>query len=203
MFPLHHIVHIAEVNGFVKATQNTGQMLVDLQNDNVRLLQDAAGDARGTGEIEIPVLIHGRDAHHGHIHREKMPVVGHHIAKNHGNIAAQPSVAELSLIGGTVPGVVGEVLPARVTLHDLNRTKAQIAPYLYIGQLIPAFRQSLVQQCGKAHVGGVIHPVTAFYGLDGLLRGPKLFPVFIKQHFVHLHLLNRFPARPVCRQVQL
>ncbi len=161
----------------VEAAQNVGQMLVDLQDDDIRLLKDAPGDACGAGEVEVAVPVHGRDAHHGHVHRQEVTVVGHHVAEDHRDVVAQIPVAEFPLVSGAVPGVVEKVLPAGVALHHLNGTEKQVAPDFHAGQLVPALGQGSVQKGRKADVGGVVHPIPAFHCLDRLVRGAQFLPV--------------------------
>ena len=88
------------------------------------------------------------------------------------------------------------MLAGRITLHGLNRAEEEISPDFDIPQLIPALRESGVQQGGKADVGGVVHPVPALNGLDRLLRGSQLLPVLFLQHGSSLpYLAASRPAR--------
>ncbi|MPM68626.1 hypothetical protein SDC9_115560 [bioreactor metagenome] len=103
-------------------------MLVYLQNDHVCLLQNPPRHACRAGEVEVAVLIHGGHAHHGYVHGEKMTVISGYIPKNHGNVVAKSPVAERALIGGAVPRVIEEVLPAGVALHRLEGRENQVSP---------------------------------------------------------------------------
>ena len=158
------------MDALVKAAVNEGQVLVDLQDHNIRVPQDPLSDAGGAGEVEIAVPVHGRGAHHGDIHVEEVAVVGNHIAEDHRDVVAQAIVAQLSLIGGAVPAVVDKMLPFGVRFHDLDRAKSQIAADFDIGELIAAGGQRFVEQGGKANVGAVVDPVAALNAADSLLR---------------------------------
>ena len=186
MGALHHIVHLGNVDALIKSAENTGQVFVDLQDDDIRRFQNAPGNAAGTGEVEVAVFVHGRHAHHGHIDRQKVPVIGRHIAEDHGNIVAQAPVAQLSLIAGAVPAVVDKVFPVRVTFHGPDGTKQQVAPDLDICQFLFPFRQGRIQQGGKAHIGCVVHPIPTFDGLHSLLGRAQLGTVF--GHKIHMLL---------------
>ena len=68
VFPFHNIVCIGDMDHFVKPAADPGQMLVYLQDHNIRLAQDPPCHPGGAGKIEISVLIHGRNADHSHVH---------------------------------------------------------------------------------------------------------------------------------------
>ena len=160
-----------------------GQVLVDLQDDDVGLLDDALGDAGAAGEVEKAVAVHGRHAQHGDVDRQKMAVVGLQIAEDHGDIAAESAVAELSLVGGAVPAVVAEMLPGRVGLDGHDRPEAEISPDLHIIELVPAPGQGRVQKGRKADIGPVIDPVPALYQLNSLVGGFQFSFIFrVKIH---------------------
>ena len=86
-------VHIGNVNDLVKTAAQPRQMLVDLQNNDVRLLKDRAGHAGRRREVEVSVAIHRRDARHGDVHREKLPVIPREVAEDHRREVAQAAVA--------------------------------------------------------------------------------------------------------------
>ena len=81
---LHDHVHVADVDALIQTAVDPRKVLVDLQNDYVRLIQRGAGGCRGTGEVEIAVLVHGRDRHHRHVDGEELVVIPAQIAEHHG-----------------------------------------------------------------------------------------------------------------------
>ena len=85
---LHDTVHLTDVDDLVKAAPDPGEIFVDLQDDQLRLVQDALGHPGAHRQIEITVAVHRGDAHHSHVYLQKVPVVGDHIPINHGNIVA-------------------------------------------------------------------------------------------------------------------
>ena len=177
MLALDDIIDVGNVDALVKSAQDARQMLVDLQDDDVRPVKYPLGRAGAAGQIEVPVLIHGSHAHHGHVHGEKMPVIGDDIPEDHGNVIAQPAVAELPLVRGTVPAVVHEMLPRGIALHDADGAEAEIAADLDIGQLIAAFGQRRVQKRREANAGGIVDPVAASDDPDGLFGRTELISV--------------------------
>lgn len=73
------------MDALVKAAQNSWKTLIDLQDHHIRALRDSSGNAAGAGEIEIAVFVHRSYGNHDHIHRQKAPVVGHHVPEQHGD----------------------------------------------------------------------------------------------------------------------
>ena len=145
MLPLHHVVHLGDVDHLVKAAAEPGQVLVHLHDDDVRLVDDALADAGGAAQVEVAVLVHGRDADHGHVHGEEVGVVGHHVAEHHGDEVAEAPIAEAPLVARAVPGVVDEVLPGGVALHGLQLVEDEVAPDLHVEELVPALAEGPVQ----------------------------------------------------------
>ena len=96
---LYDIIDLRNVNALIKSPQDPRQMLIHLQNHDVRLLQDPARDSRPAGQIKKAVPVHRRHTHHRHIDRQEMPVVGHQVPKDHGDIITQSAVRQLPLIG--------------------------------------------------------------------------------------------------------
>ena len=183
MFSFDDKIHVGNVHALIKSAQYARQVLIDLQNDNIRLLDDSLRDSRAAGQIEETVPVHGGHTHHGDVHCQKMPVIRLQIPENHRNVAAEPPVAELPLIGGAVPAVVAEMLPLRIALDRHDRSEAEIPTDFHIVQFVPAFCQRRVQKRRKADIGPVIDPVSALYSLHGLVRSPEFFIIFsIKIH---------------------
>ena len=171
------------MHALIKSAQYARQVLIDLQNDNIRLLDDSLRDARAAGQIEETVSVHGGHTHHGDVHCQKMPVIRLQIPENHRNVAAEPLVAELPLIGGAVPAVVAEMFPHRIALDRHDRSEAEIPADFHIVQFVPAFCQRRVQKRRKADIGPVINPVSALNSLHGLVRSPEFIIIFsIKIH---------------------
>ena len=133
---LHDHIHVADVDALVQTAVDPGQVLVDLQDHDIRLIQRGAGGGGGGGEVEVAVLIHGGDAHHGHVHCQELGVVPAQIAEHHGVEVAKPLVAELALVAGHMPAVVDKVLAGGVALHHLNGFKDQITADLHVPQLL-------------------------------------------------------------------
>ena len=186
MLALDDTVDLGDVDALVKAAVDARQALVDLEDDDVGLFQNAAGHARAAGEVEVAVLVHGGDADHPHVEIQKRLVVPDEVAEDHRREGAQPPVAELALIGGQVPARVVEMLPRRVALHRLQRAEHQVAADLDAVQLIPAFGEGGVEQDREADVGAVVHPVAVLDELDGLVRGAELAAVFVENRHKHL-----------------
>ena len=136
MGALHDHIHVTDVDALVQTAIDPGQVLVDLQDHDIRLVQCGAGGGGGGGEVEVAVLIHGGDAHHGHVHCQELGVVPAQIAEHHGVEVAQPLVTELALVAGHMPAVVDKVLTGRVALYHLNRFKDQITADLHVPQLL-------------------------------------------------------------------
>ena len=172
VLPLHDVIDLRDVDRLVEAAVDLGQVLVDFQDDDVRGLEDALRDACRAGEVEVPVLVHGRHAGHRHVHRQEMLVVLHEAAEDHGDEVAQAAVAQLPLIGGAVPAVVHEVLAQRVGLHGVERPEDEVGAELDVEQLVPAPGERLLEQGGEADVRHEVDPVAALYALDRLFRRP-------------------------------
>ena len=186
MLALNDTVDLGDVDALVKAAVDARQALVDLEDDDVGLFQNAAGHARAAGEVEVAVLVHGGDGRHPHVEVQKRLVIPDEVAEDHRREGAQPPVAELALVGGQVPARVVEVLPRRVALHREQRAEHQVAADLDAVQLIPAFGEGGVEQDREADVGAVVHPVAVLDELDGLVRGAELAAVFVENRHRHL-----------------
>ena len=106
MLALDDIVDLGNMDALIEAAQDPRQSLVDFKDHDVRLLQDALGAAGRAGQIKVPVLVHRCDRAHRDIDRQKVPVVGDKQVEDHGNIIAEPFVAQLSLIGAAMPGII-------------------------------------------------------------------------------------------------
>ena len=188
MLPLHDVVDLVDVDDLVEAAANLGQVLVHLQDDDVRLIQDGLCHAGRAGEVEVSVPVHRGDGHHGNVDVEEVLVVLPVAAEEHGDEAAEPAVGELPLVRGEVPAVVAEVLPGGVRLGHLDGTKAQAAPKLHVKELVPPLGERAVEQRGEADVGDIVDPVAALDDLHGLLWGAELLPI-PGIVFVHLGFL--------------
>ena len=134
----HDHVHVADVDALVQAAVDPGQVLVDLQDDDVRLVQGGAGGGRCAGKVEIAVLVHRGHGHHGHVDGEELAVIPAQVAEHHWVEIAQATVAELALVAGHMPAVVDEVLALRVTLHHLDGLEDQVTADLDLAQLVLA-----------------------------------------------------------------
>ena len=167
---LHDAVDLGDVDTLVKTSVYVGQVLVDLQDHDVRIPQDPFGNAGCAGEVEVAVPVHRSGAHHRDVDIQEVAVIGHHISEDHRDIIAQASVAELSLVSGAVPAVVYKVFPQGVAFRNLDRAKSQIAADFDIGQLIAACGQRLVEKSRETDIGAVVNPVAALYAADGLFR---------------------------------
>ena len=58
---LYDKICLRNVNDLVKATVQTREILIHLEDHDFRLVENALRDAGRTGEIKIPVLIHRCD----------------------------------------------------------------------------------------------------------------------------------------------
>ena len=185
MLSFHYEIHLGDMNTLVETTQNAGQVFIDFQYDDISLLDDPLCNASAAGQIKKSVPVHGSHAHHGHIYRQEMSVIRLQIPENHRNVIAEPPVAECSLIGGTVPAVVAEMLPLRVGLDRHDRSEAKIAANLHVKKLIFALRQRRVQKRRKTDICTEIDPVPALHKLYGLLRSSEFSFIFrIKIHIL-------------------
>ena len=70
--PLDDHVHVGNVDDLVEPAAQARQVLVDLENDDVRPVEDGAGHAGHRREVEVPVAVHRRDARHGDVDRQKL-----------------------------------------------------------------------------------------------------------------------------------
>lgn len=52
-------VHVADVDALVQTAVDPRQVLVDLQDHDVRLVQRCTGGGGGGGKVEVAVLVHG------------------------------------------------------------------------------------------------------------------------------------------------
>ena len=171
-------VRIGDMDDLVKAAAQPRQTLVDLQNDDVRLLEDRAGHAGRRREVEVPVAIHRRDARHGDVHREKLPVIPREVAEDHRREVAQAAVAEPALIRRAMPCVVEKMRLLRVALDDLQRAHAEIAAHLHVMQLVTPGGKRRIEQRRKAERGRIVHPVAVLHGAHRLGGRAQLAAVF-------------------------
>ena len=72
-------------------------------------------------------------------------------------------------------------------VHDLDGPEAKASADFHVVELVHALGQGLVQKVREADVCCVIHPVTAFDQLHGLLGGAEFTFVFIIKS-VHVDL---------------
>ena len=179
MLALHYHISFGYVDAVADSAVYLRQVLVHLEYDYIGLVQYPLGDARGTGQIEIPVVIHRRHCDHSDIYLKKMLVVLDNVPENHRYVVAESLVAEFPFICGTVPAVVYEMLALGVALHHLYRPEDQIASYLDVCELVSSPGESFVQKHRKAVGRGVFHPVSAFDDFDRLVRRAELFSVLI------------------------
>ena len=168
VLPFHDHVHIRNADALAVAAGDFGQVLVHLDDDHIRLVQDRLCDARSAGQVEKSMLIHGRSADHGDVDRQKVTVIRRQVAEDHGDEVAEASVAQGPLVTGAVPAVVDEVLAQRVTFHGLDRLEDEVASDLNVRQLVPAGGQRRIQQLRESDVRAVVHPVAALDDLDSL-----------------------------------
>lgn len=163
MGPLYDHIHVADVDALVQTAVDPGQVLVDLQNDHVCLVQRRTGGGRGTGKVEVAVLVHGGHSHHGYVDGEELAVIPAEVAEHHGIKITQSAIAELALIAGHMPAVVDKVPALGVALHHLDRVEDQIAADLDLAKLILSLGNGGVHQRRKARAHGDVDPVAAFY----------------------------------------
>ena len=178
MLPLHDHVHIADMDALVQTAIDPGQILIYLQNNDIRLVQHSSGRGIADGEIKIPVLIHGRHAHHGHIHRKELRVIPAQVPEHHGAEVAQTPVAQLTLIPGHMPAVVNKMLPRGVALHHLDGLRNEVSPHLHTPQLILAACNGGVHQGRKGSTHRDVDPVTALNNSRCLVRSAELALIF-------------------------
>ena len=86
------------MNDLVKPAAQARQVLIDLQNDDVRPVENGAGHAGRGREVKVPVTVHRRDGRHGDVDCQKFAVVPREVAEDHRRIVAQAAVAEPALI---------------------------------------------------------------------------------------------------------
>jgi len=114
-------------------------------------------------EIEVPVLIHGRNLEHGNVHGFHVFAVQlGQLGIAHGTVKSAAHFDDLSIHAGAVPRVPGEV-PARVGHgENLGHPHGYPAPDLDIGQFRGTSRQCLVRRHRVAQADAVVHPVPRF-----------------------------------------
>lgn len=191
---LHDHVHVADVDALVQTAVDPRQVLVDLQDHDVRLVQRGTGGGGGGGKVEVAVLVHGGNAHHGHVHRQELGIVPTQVTEHHGVEIAQTLVAELALVAGHVPAVVDEVLAGRVALHHLNRIKNQVAADLHVPQLFLTAGHGGIHQRGEARAHSDVDPVAALDDLSRLIRCAEFAPVFCCVVKRYCHTVLPFPS---------
>jgi hypothetical protein len=125
-----------------------------------------------------------------------VPVVGDKQVEDHGNIIAEPFVAQLSLIGAAMPGIIEEVFTRRIAFYRLDGAKTQITPYFDIVKLVPAGSQRPVQKIREAYIRRIVHPVAALDDADSLL-GSSLFAVVLSKE-IHVNHIASFPPFQPC-----
>ena len=194
MGTLHDHIHVADVDAFVQTAVDPWQVLIDLQDYDVRLVQRGAGGGGGGGEVEVAVLVHGGNAHHGHVHRQELGVVPAQIAEHHGVEVAQSLVAELALVAGHMPAVVDEVLASGIALHHLDGLEDQVAADLHVPQFLFPAGHGGIHQRGKARAHADIDPVAALDDLGRFVRRAELAPVFCCVVKRYCHSVLPFPS---------
>ena len=178
MRPLDNHVDVVDVDALAQAAVNPREVLVDLEDHYVGLVERRAGRSVGNREVEVAVLVHGRHAHHGDVHRQEVLIVGAQIAEDHRVEVAQAAVAELALIAGHVPAVIDKVFARGVALHHLDGFKNQIAADFHAAQLILASGNRLVHQRRERAAHGDVDPVTALDNAGRLVRRTELALIF-------------------------
>ena len=123
------------------------QTLIDFQNDNVRCLQDRFRCRNAEVQVEIPLVVHRRYAHHGYVDFAVAKLVEAALVPvHHRRVADEALVPVLSLIPCRVPAVVGEAFALRVLLHDLQRLEHEIASAVDVLDFALPLREGRVQQ---------------------------------------------------------
>ena len=176
--PLDDHVHIGNVDDLVEPAAQTRQVLVDLENDDVRPVENGAGHAGRGRKIKVPVAVHRRDGRHGDVDRQKLAVVPRKVAEDHRREVAQTAVAELALIRRAMPCVVEKMRLLRVALNDLQRTHAEIAAHLHVVQLVTPGGKRRIEQRREAEPRRIVHPVAVLHGAHSLGGRAQLAAVF-------------------------
>ena len=182
--PLHHHVHVLNVDLAAGQAVDPGHVLVDLHNDYLGLLQHIGQVGGGQGIAEVAVAVHGGDLDHGHVHGDVFPVEPGQLGVAHGAEEAHPLGDDLPVDAAAVPGVPGEVLAGVVGLGDLRHPHGDAAADFHIVQLVLAGGQGAVQGNGVVGAPAVVHPGARLHHLDGLLgRGQLLLVKCLIIHF--------------------
>ena len=190
--PLHDIGHVLDVDLGAGEAVHPGHILVDL-HDNALGTGHQVGQVGGRqAEVEVAVGIHGGGLEHHHVHRGQiLPVEAGQLGVAHGTEVAHALGDDLAVDAAAVPGVPGEVVAGVLRLGDLGHPHGDAAPDLYIGELILAGGESLVQGNGVVGAPGVVHPVAGSDHLDGLLgRGQLLL--------VHCLIIHEITSKLIC-----
>ena len=176
--PLHHHIHLADVDAVVEAAQTAGHILVDLYDDHLGHLTHCLQVGRGQAEIEVAVLIHGCDLEHGHIRRRDMVVVvAGQLGIAHRLVEARAAGDMVALHAAHVVGVIDNMMHRVLNVKDRRLPQADAASDLHILQLRCAASQRLVQHAGVDGTKSVVHPVAGLDDLDRLIRGGQLLTI--------------------------
>ena len=176
MDPLHHKVRLAQVDpvGAVHPLQ-PGIVLVDLEDHRAGALEDGPPGVVGDTQTAIALPVGPGHRDHRHVTADvPIPIeIGqrpqHRRQKGH-----QTPLLQFALIVADVPAVIGEALPLRVLLHDLDAgADDQAAPDLHVSHLSLPGGQCPVYQLGKARAKAIVHPVAGLHRPGGLFRRNK------------------------------
>ena len=181
--PLHHAVHVPDVDLTAVEAVDPGQAAVDLQDDVPGLLQHVRQLGGGQAEVEVAVAVHGGDLEHGHVHLHLLPVEPGELGVAHGDEVPHALGGDLAVDAAHVPGVPGKVLPGVLRLGDLRHPHSDAALHLHVVQLVLPGGQGPVQGHRVVGAPAVVHPVPGLHQLHRILRGGSFF--LIKRLVVH------------------
>ena len=177
-------------------------MLVDLEDHRAGAFENGPPGVVGDAQAAIALPVGPGHGDHRHVAADvPIPIEIGQGAQHHRQKGHQPPLLQLALIVADVPAVIGEALPLRVLLHDLDAgADDQAAPDLHVLHLALPGSQGPVHQLEKARAKAIIHPVAGPHRPGGLLRRYK-FRLFACHVFCSfLALSHSAPAKRRCRE---
>ena len=172
---LHDTGHLRDVHPVLGAAQAAGHVGVDLDDDLFGLFADGA-QMRSTGaEVEVAMLVHGRDLEHCHIHGVlAVAVVTGQLRITDGGVEGEALRNGLALNAAHVPAVPGHVGSRVVDLEDLRHPHQDAAAEIDVLQLRQTLCDGSIDCHRGVHSPAVVHPIAALDQGSGLI-GSHLF----------------------------
>ena len=160
--PLDYHVDVGDMDALVISAVDLGQVRVNLQNYLVRAAYHVQTRARGDGEVEVAVPVHGRGADEGDVDVQELPVIPGEVAEYHRREVREALVHELAVVARGVPAVICEMLARGVALYDLDGAVHYLRADIDVKELVAPLGEGGVAEGGKGRAVAVLNPVAAF-----------------------------------------